>query len=62
MLNEPLEGKFVAEELSLVLKDKDNLWKIEKVLKRNRQGHYFVKWYGFPSKFNSWVEEIEVQQ
>jgi hypothetical protein len=61
LLGDSLTGKFVAEELSPVFKDRDSIWKVEKVLKRDRRGRYFVKWYGFPEKFNSWVDEIQIQ-
>ena len=59
LMNDPVEGKFVAEELTVVKKPPDTLWRVEKVLKRDRHG-YFVKWYGFPDKFNSYVESIDV--
>jgi hypothetical protein len=62
MLGDKLTGKFVAEELSPVFKDKNDLWKVEKVLKRDKRGRYFVKWFGFPANFNSWVDEIQVHQ
>ncbi|KAJ8050974.1 hypothetical protein HOLleu_04368 [Holothuria leucospilota] len=34
----------------------------EKVLKKrkiNGRVEYFVKWKGYPAKFNSWVSDIE---
>jgi transposase InsO family protein len=58
LLEEELEGNFVSEELSPVDKDDDAIWRIEKVIKRDRNGRYFVKWLGFPAKFNSWVDQI----
>lgn len=57
---EPLEGTFYEQELQHVVK-KDDLYKVEKVLQsRKRRGHteYFVKWVGYPEKFNSWVSEL----
>ena len=36
---------------------------VEKVLrKRKRKGvvEYFVKWKGYPDKFNSWVAEADI--
>jgi transposase InsO family protein len=62
LLGENIEGKFVADELSVVSKNENDMWKIEKVLKRDQNGRYFVKWLGFPEKFNSWVDEIQVQR
>ena len=60
LLGEEVEGKFVAEELSVVNKRNDDVWKIEKVLKKDRNG-YLVKWRGFPPKFNSYVRSIQVR-
>lgn len=60
LLGESIKGKFVAEELSLVDKDIDEVWKIEEVIKRDKRGRYFVKWLGFPTKFNSWVNSIQI--
>lgn len=60
LLGESIKGRFVAEELSPVDKKADDVWKIEKVIKRDKNGRYFVKWLGFPSKFNSWVDSIQV--
>lgn len=51
----------MSQELTPVVKDNDSLWQIEKVIKRDRRGRYYVKWLGFPTKFNSWVDEIIVQ-
>jgi hypothetical protein len=58
---ENIEGKFYAEELQKVIKKDDDVYKIEKVLMRRKKGgniQYFVKWLGYPNKFNSWVDNI----
>ncbi|MGI9555418.1 MAG: DDE-type integrase/transposase/recombinase [Cyanophyceae cyanobacterium] len=60
LLHEKLDGKFVAEELAAVTKSTHDIWRVEKVIKRDRRGRYFVKWTGFPEKFNSWVDEISM--
>ena len=63
-LDEPIDGHFYEEELQKVTKDDDALFKVEKVLKtRTRQGQkeYFVKWLGYPKKFNSWIKETDIQ-
>ena len=41
-----------------------SLYKIEKILKtrvdkRTGVKEYFVKWLGYPNKFNSWIENVE---
>jgi len=56
---EGIRGKFYEPELQKV-KAKD-VYKIERVIKtRKRKGNteYFVKWLGYPDKFNSWVTDI----
>jgi hypothetical protein len=55
---EVIKGKFYTEELQRVVKE---VFRIEKVL-RTRQlagkTEYYVKWLGYPDKFNSWVDDI----
>jgi hypothetical protein len=58
---ESIAGKFYAEELQKVIKNADALFDIERVIKtRKRAGvtESFVKWVGYPDKFNSWVTGI----
>ncbi len=60
--DEIIEGTFYGWEIQKIVKEKDALWKVEKVLrKRKRDGttEYFVKWLGWPDKFNSWVVDLE---
>ena len=59
---EPITSLFYPEEINEV-KDKE-LYKIEKVLRTRKNPstkkiEYFVKWYGYPAKFNSWVTDIQ---
>ena len=61
-LNEPVDGYFYEVELQKVNKDVDSVFRIEKIIKRRRrQGRqeYLVKWMGWPTKFNSWVDNIQ---
>lgn len=63
-LEEPIDGHFYEDELQKVTKESDSLFKVEKVLKtRKRQGQteYFVKWIGWPKKFNSWIKQADIQ-
>ena len=56
---EDIEGGFYEKELQLV-QDSDE-YRIEKVLRRKRVNGkqlHLVQWKGWPSKFNSWVENI----
>ena len=55
---EIVEGVFYEAELQKVEKV-DEVYHIEKVLNhRTRRGkkEYYVKWKGYPDKFNSWVD------
>jgi len=57
---ETIKGRFYAQELQKVTKQ-DDVYEIEQVVKTRRRGgkvEYFVKWKGYPSKFNSWVDAI----
>ena len=57
---EAIVGKFYAEELQKVTKD-DDVYNVERVIKsRKRAGvlEHFVKWVGYPDKFNSWTNDI----
>ena len=56
---EKIEGSFYKKEIQRVVKT-DDVFKIQKVLSsRKRKGvkEYFVKWKGYPEKFNSWIGE-----
>ena len=49
---EELKGTFYQQEIQKVTAK--DVYKIESVLKR-RGNQYLVKWYGYPSSFNSWI-------
>ena len=60
LAGESIKGKFYEQELQKVTKT-DDVYEVEKVLKTRRRGgkiEYFVKWKGYPEKFNSWVTEV----
>lgn len=60
---EALKGTFYEQELQLVLIDENKTFKIEKILDRKRSGKRnlcFVKWVGWPDKFNSWVPATDI--
>ena len=60
---EEVKGTFYAEELQEIgKKEEDALYKIERIV-RSRLGkdgkkEYLIKWYGYPSKFNTWETDI----
>ena len=58
-LGEVLDGTFYEPELQKVLVSKDKLYRVESVLQRRKMGkrtEALVKWYGYPTSFNSWVD------
>ena len=59
---EEVSGTFYEPELQKVYKDKEGVFRVEKILKkRRRKGkqEYFVKFLGYPSSFNLWVDNIQ---
>jgi hypothetical protein len=60
--DEIIKGVFYEQELQKVHKS-DDVYKIDEVLdkrKRKNQTEYLVSWFGYPSKFNSWVNEKDI--
>ena len=58
-LGEVLDGTFYEPELQKVLVPADKLYRVESVLQRRKVGRRtesLVKWYGYPFKFNSWID------
>lgn len=65
LLNFKIDGSFYQSELQTVNKNDDAVWEIEKVLrkrKHNRRMQLFVKWLGYPNRFNSWIDESDMQK
>jgi len=62
-LDEDIGGRFYPNEIQVVTDS--GIQKIEKVLKKRKTAkggkEMLVKWLGWPSKFNSWVTEDELQ-
>ena len=55
-----IKGKFYEQEIQKTKQGKEYL--IDKVIKERTKGgkkEYFVKWLGYPDKFNSWVDESQ---
>ena len=62
LLDEAIKGKFYTQELQKVSSSGNEHFAVDKILKtRRRDGkvQYYVSWLGYPSKFNSWVNELE---
>jgi len=61
-LGERIKGKFYEHELQKVERNGNEHFIIDKTLKSRRgtdgRVRYYVSWVGYPSKFNSWVDEL----
>ena len=60
---ESITGNFYAQELQLVDIDKDNPYRIEKILKTKTvkgKKFFLVKYLHWPTKFNSWTSEDDM--
>ena len=53
---EEIKGTFYEPELQ---KTKQQIYRIEKVIEKEK-GRSFVKWKGYPDKFNSWVDNKDL--
>ena len=59
LYGEEIIGTFYDQELSRASQE---IFRIGKILKRDKKhGKVFVKWSGFPAKFNSWVPLSDVE-
>ncbi|CAH3160608.1 unnamed protein product [Porites lobata] len=61
---EILDGTFYEPELQEIIKN-DDVYRVKKILrKRKRKGivEHFVKWKGYPDKFNSWIAESNISK
>lgn len=60
---EEISGTFYEPELQKVIYDEGAAQAIEKIIKQRRRGksvQYFVKFRGYPNKFNSWVNSSAI--
>ena len=60
--DEDISGTWYDKELQPI---KKNLYLIEKVLRKRKatrgEQELFVKWKGWPNKFNSWIKDTDIQ-
>lgn len=65
LAGDPIECTFYESELQKVIKSEDVSYRVEKILKRRRHGktqEVYVKWEGWPKKFNSWIPESSLEK
>ena len=57
----PLEGTFYFQDLQKVTVSDDDLYRVEKVLKR-KGDKLLVRWKGWPDKCDSWIDKKDVKK
>lgn len=57
----PIGGTFYAHDLQKVTVPDDDLFRIEKVVKREGD-KLLVRWKGWPDKYDSWIEKKDVKK
>ena len=61
LLERPIEGVFYEKELQKV--KRPDIFRVEKVLKkriRNKKEEYLVRWSGYNSDFDSWLQSTDI--
>jgi hypothetical protein len=60
--NEDITGSWYDKELQPI---KKNLYLVEKVLRKRKAAggkqELYIKWKGWPNKFNSWIKDTDIQ-
>jgi len=59
---EKVQGIFYEEELQKIETKANDVFVVEKIIKTRKiksKTDYFVKWRGYPDKFNSWVSDLK---
>ena len=52
----PLSGTFYAQDLQKVTVKSDDLFRVEKIVKR-KGNKVLVQWKGWPNKYDTWIEK-----
>ena len=58
---EHIKRRFYEPEVQKVVKACDEYFDVDRILKTRKRGgkiQYLVSWRGYPTKFNSWVDDI----
>lgn len=59
---ESIEGRFYREELQPV--KEPQTWRIEKIIRRRKRSgtvQYLVRWLGYGSQFDSWIDKKDIE-
>ena len=55
----PIKGTFYAQDLQKVIVTDDDLFRIDSVVRRKKD-KVLVRWKGWPSKYNSWIDKKDL--
>ena len=61
LLGESIKGRFYEPEIQRVVKSDDERIVVDRILKTSKRDgkiQYLVSWKEYPSKFDSWVDEL----
>lgn len=62
-LGEKVKGTFYSKELQFVYPDENREYKLNRILKyRDNKKQALVEWYGYSSKFNSWIPSNQIKK
>jgi len=64
LAGESIKGRFYEAKIQKVLKSDSDHFDINRIIKtrkRNGKIEYLVLWKGYPSKLDSWVNELDVK-
>jgi len=64
LLGEEINGTFYEQEIQKISETAEPIYRIEKIIRKKKeknQTKYFVKWLGYPDKFNSWINEKDMK-
>jgi hypothetical protein len=61
LIGDKVKGTFYNEHIQPAVREDKNI--IEKIIRKRKIGdntELFVKWKGWPSKYNTWIAQTEV--
>lgn len=63
MMEKNSNERFMKRNYKRFIK-RDDVYEVKKILEKRGRGNnvqYFVKWLGYPAKFNSWISASDIK-